>query len=217
MAVRRSVERQRDRESSFRAMQPQTQPSSPGLTGRSSTPRHIGSSTAVSGIPDAPLEAGHDSGDCHEHFPTRASAPSRRWGVRVLEEIPPSVNRGRREGQASADACGPPAKEMQAAGTTGAAETTRPSLRDGLHAYTQSPWCAGLVGHHGPRGALAPSRTGHQHRGVRTLRLHVRKLPFVRAPEDALRQIAAIAPRPACRDDRAQRPFRLRRDARIKA
>src|SRR4051794_36530449 len=41
--------------------------------------------------------------------------------------------RGRREGQASADACGPPAKKMQAAGTTGAAEDARPSLRDALH------------------------------------------------------------------------------------
>ena len=37
---------------------------------------------------------------------------------------------------------------MQAAGTTGSAEIARPSLRDGLHDYTQSPWCAGLVGHH---------------------------------------------------------------------
>ncbi|RTL97709.1 MAG: hypothetical protein EKK32_20265 [Bradyrhizobiaceae bacterium] len=39
-------------------------------------------------------------------------------------------------------------KKMQAAGTTGSAETSRHSPRDGLHAYTQSPWCAGLSGHH---------------------------------------------------------------------
>jgi hypothetical protein len=58
---------------------------------------------------------------------------------------------------------------------------------------------------------------GYQHRGIRTLRFHVRALPFVGAPEDALRQIAAIAPRPACRDDRAQRPFRVRRDGDNKA
>ncbi|MGJ5106658.1 MULTISPECIES: hypothetical protein [unclassified Bradyrhizobium] len=35
-------------------------------------------------------------------------------------------------------------QKMQAAGTTGAADH-RHSLRDGLHAYTQSPWCAGLL------------------------------------------------------------------------
>ncbi|WP_175361174.1 hypothetical protein [Bradyrhizobium sp. STM 3843] len=39
-------------------------------------------------------------------------------------------------------------QEKQAAVTTGAAETSRHPLRDGLHAYTQSPWCAGLFGHH---------------------------------------------------------------------
>ncbi len=68
---------------------------------------------------------------------------------------------------------------MQAAGTTGAAGTTRPSLRDGLHVYTQSPWCTGLSGHHSRQRACARC-AGHQHRGVRTLRLHVRALPFVR-------------------------------------
>nr|WP_157872532.1 hypothetical protein [Bradyrhizobium sp. ORS 278] len=36
-------------------------------------------------------------------------------------------------------------KKVQAAGTTGKAETRRHSLRDGFHAYTQSPWCAGLL------------------------------------------------------------------------
>jgi hypothetical protein len=34
--------------------------------------------------------------------------------------------------------------------TTGSAETSRPSLRDGFNAYTYSPWCAGLFGHHCP-------------------------------------------------------------------
>ena len=42
----------------------------------------------------------------------------------------------------------PACEKMQAAGTTGSAETSRHSPRDGLNAYTQSPWCAGLVGHH---------------------------------------------------------------------
>ena len=42
---------------------------------------------------------------------------------------------------------GPPAKRMQAAGTTGKADQPAFPARC-LHAYTQSPWCAGLVGHH---------------------------------------------------------------------
>ncbi len=42
---------------------------------------------------------------------------------------------------------GPPAKKMQAAGTTGSAEHPAFPARC-LHAYTQSPWRAGLVGRH---------------------------------------------------------------------
>ena len=34
--------------------------------------------------------------------------------------------------------------------TTGSAETTRPSLRDGVTAASYSSWCAGLFGHHPP-------------------------------------------------------------------
>ncbi len=59
----------------------------------------------------------------------------RRLRARVIPNFTALSHRGRREGQASADACGPPAKKMQAAGTTGAAENARPSLRDGLNAY----------------------------------------------------------------------------------
>ncbi|WP_315762181.1 MULTISPECIES: hypothetical protein [unclassified Bradyrhizobium] len=56
---------------------------------------------------------------------------------------------------------GPPAKKMQAAGTTGAAGSTRHSLRDGLTAYTWSPWCAGLSGHHvrAERSSVASATT----------------------------------------------------------
>ena len=59
---------------------------------------------------------------------------------------------------------------------------------------------------------------GHQHRGVGTLRLHVRSLAVrPRIPRTRCGKTTAIAPRPACRDDRAQRPFRMRRDARSRA
>ncbi len=50
---------------------------------------------------------------------------------------------------------GPPAKKMQAAGTTGSTETSRHSPRDGWAAYTSSP--------RGP-AVLPPSRTDHRHR-----------------------------------------------------
>ena len=43
---------------------------------------------------------------------------------------------------------GPPAKKCRRQ-VPQVVPINRHSLRDGLHAYTQSPWCAGLVGHHG--------------------------------------------------------------------
>ncbi|CCD85342.1 protein of unknown function [Bradyrhizobium sp. ORS 285] len=43
---------------------------------------------------------------------------------------------GRREGRAPTAPVARLRKKMQAAGTTGLAETTRPSLRDGLTDYT---------------------------------------------------------------------------------
>ena len=55
---------------------------------------------------------------------------------------------------------------------------------------------------------------GHQHRGVRTLRLHVRKRSFVRALVGRRCDLSRPShPHLACRDDRAQRPSAVRRDA----
>ncbi len=51
---------------------------------------------------------------------------------------------GCREGRALAAPVARLLKKMQAAGTTGSAEITRPSLRDGLTIYTYSPRCPGL-------------------------------------------------------------------------
>ena len=73
-----------------------------------------------------------------------------------------------------------PACEKNAGGSTTGAAVNRHSLRDGLHAYTQSPWCAGLSDHRHPRGASGAVANSHQRRGVRTLRLHVHAMPFVR-------------------------------------
>ena len=42
---------------------------------------------------------------------------------------------------------GPPAKKMQAAGTTGSAETSRHSPRDGVHAYIVLSPVYGLFSH----------------------------------------------------------------------
>jgi hypothetical protein len=53
----------------------------------------------------------------------------------------------------------PPCNKKHGVGTTGSAGTTRPSLRDGLHAYRQSPWCAGLVGHLRARRSLVAFAT----------------------------------------------------------
>jgi hypothetical protein len=53
---------------------------------------------------------------------------------------PPSW-KSRAQGRPGAGrARGPPAEKKQAAVTTGPAEHARPSLRDGLAAYTRSPW-----------------------------------------------------------------------------
>ena len=90
----------------------------------------------------------------------------------------------------------------------------RPSLRDGLHAYTQSAWCAGL---------LATIRDNALQRTARDTSIGVSaRCDFTSTPSRSSAHpcrtrcgsIAAIAPRLACRDDRAQRPFRVRRDRR---
>src|SRR5262249_48254792 len=93
--------------------------SSPGLTGRSSTPRLIGSSAAVSGILDAPLEAGHDSGACGEHFPTHTSTFSRRKSVRAVDRNSPSSDERAQGMPGEGLTHGPRAVKKHGEGTTG--------------------------------------------------------------------------------------------------
>ncbi|MGJ5025240.1 hypothetical protein ACQR1I_00225 [Bradyrhizobium sp. HKCCYLS2038] len=97
---------------------------------------------------------------------------------------------------------GPPAKKMQAAGTTGSAETSRHSPRDGFHAY----------------GALSPV-SGLLATVVRAMRQHRRELdasfgapgprvftsaslPFVGEHHARCSKLAATASRLNVRDDR---------------
>jgi len=106
---------------------------------------------------------------------------------------------------------GPPANKMQAAGTTGSAETSRHSPRDGLHAYTQSPWCAGLVGHHARQCLRIARDTSIGVSGPCDFTsASDRSSAHPRTRCDLSRP---SHPHLACRDDRAQRPFRVRRDA----
>jgi hypothetical protein len=96
-------------------------------------------------------------------------------------------------------------KKMQAAGTTGGADQPAFPARWSSRLYAVS-LVRRLVGHHSRQRLRATA--GHQHRGVRTLRLHVRKLPFVRTLQRACCDLSRPSPpRLACRDDRAQRPF----------
>jgi len=60
-------------------------------------------------------------------------------------------------------------QKMQAAGTTGSAETSRHSPRDGLTAASRSPRCAGLSGHR--IATTLARRAGYQRRDIRTTRL----------------------------------------------
>ncbi|MGJ4891998.1 hypothetical protein [Bradyrhizobium sp. HKCCYLR20261] len=83
-------------------------------------------------------------------------------------------------------------KRKQAAVTTGLAEHTRPSLRDGFTTYTWSPWCAGLVGHHGDN-ALARLALDTSIGVSGPHDFAVRNEPFVGAAEATLRSATPIA------------------------
>ena len=91
----------------------------------------------------------------------------------------PPQHRGHREGRALAAPVARLQKGKQAAVTTGLAEHARPSLRDGVNAYTCSPRGPALLP---PSSAMMPQHhreTWHQHRDARTTRFHVRVMPFV--------------------------------------
>ncbi len=154
---------------------------------------------------------------CGELRRIMAARPRSAICARALLAHSPSSNRRAQGRPGAGRARGPPAQKMQAAGTTGSAEIARPSLRDGLHAYMQASWrsacwppcattrftrCAVIPAsrYQNPATSRPPEHRSSAHPG--------------HAAKDMLRALAATAPRLACRDDRAQRPFRVRRDAR---
>jgi hypothetical protein len=163
----------------------------PGSTGRSSTPRHIGSSTAVSGILDAPLSRG---------MTAESTVTISRTNHRVLAAHSPSCAiftcphkiRGRRECRVKASPMARLQKSKQAAVTTGSAESSGIPCAMVLTLIARSPWEPGF---------LAPiareiiiSRTWPQRREARTTRL--RRPHRRRSSGDAGTSIAARTQRP---------------------
>ena len=109
--------------------------------------------------------------------------------------------RGRRKGRAPADAHGPRAAKKARGRTTGAAEITRPSLREGFNAYTCSP--------RGP--ALLPPSVAMLITDITTLAPAPGRQDHTISPsapcrssacENMLRHAASIASHLASRDDR---------------
>ena len=96
---------------------------------------------------------------------------------------------------------GPRAAEKARGRTTGAAEITRPSLRDGFNAYTRSPRGPAFLPPSSARssmnGANLASAPGCQDHTISP------SAPCrSSACENTLRPVASIASHPACRDDR---------------
>jgi len=99
--------------------------------GRSSTPEMVVVEPISRGALDAPPSRSMTDG--------HAATFSRHNMSESSSKCLPSKERGRREDRVLAGTRGPRAEKMHGAGTTGSAEMTRPSLRDGLRAYTRSP------------------------------------------------------------------------------
>ncbi|CCD92882.1 hypothetical protein BRAO375_230022 [Bradyrhizobium sp. ORS 375] len=87
--------------------------------------------------------------DMRHHLP-------RRMAPELCDQIRPRHKGGRREGRALAAPVARLQNRKQAAVTTGLAETPGLPCATVGTAYTWSPWCAGLVGHHRWRDARAP-------------------------------------------------------------
>ena len=98
-------------------------------------------------------------------------------------------------------------QKTQAAVTTGSAGSTGIPRAMVLTAYTGSPWCAGLVGHHHPaqRPAELDSSVGES--GPHDFAVRVRHVRLTRHQRPS-------HPRPTYRDDRPKRPSSSRLDAR---
>jgi hypothetical protein len=130
-------------------IQYQTSMSSPGLTGRSSTPRPIGSSTAVSGILDRPgaqlrSRRAMTAENVFRSCLTCLRILAARFASELSEETCPSDIRGRRECRVLAATHGPRAVKKHGEGTTGSAETSGIPCATVLTLMARSPWEPGL-------------------------------------------------------------------------
>ncbi len=151
---------------------------------------------------------------CFRHTP----AASRRVARPSFAAISPSLQQRTQGRPGARRPHGPRANEMHGAGTTGSAETSRPSLRDGFNAYTCSPWGPALLPpcHDNARRALrSASAPGCQDHTISRPRPAVRPRAFV-APDLKRKTashfsgscaLAAACPRPShsvanVRDDR---------------
>ena len=139
---------------------------------------------------------------CREIGPSISFRPRHAFRVRVSDDHRAIEDRGRREGRELAAPMARLQKEKQAAVTTGSAETSRPSLRDGFTAYSAlSPGT----------GFLAPARVMRWHHRVATTLarcadistgmsgprgLTVRSRLFVRAKHHAATRYAHRIPPP---------------------
>ncbi len=173
----------------------------PGSAHRRADARRCWSATTALGVVDLRLKQQSKGVGPRNHSLAARHA-------RGLRSVRPSQTAQRAQGMPGDSLThGPPAKKMQAAGTTGKAETRRHSLRGGLHAYTQSPWCAGL---------LATIRDDALSRAARDTSFGVSgRCDFTSAsdrssaPSSRRRCDLSRPPHPrlACRDDRALRPY----------
>jgi hypothetical protein len=148
--------------------------SSSGSTGRSSIPETAMLESTGHGVLDRPPSRTMtaESAAPPSSTPQNKLSPSRdAHRVRVIKSKTPLMNRGRREGRELAAPVARLQKKTQAAVTTGSAKTSRPSLRDGLAAYSVLSPGTGLIAPVARVLVKAPL-TWHQHRDARTTRLH---------------------------------------------
>jgi hypothetical protein len=119
------------------------------------------------------VDTAEDGASIQLHVEHRPGMRECRLAARSASECCPShpQKKGRREGRELAAPMAPVRKEMHGARTTGPAETSRPSLREWVTAYTCSPQGPAFL----PLSCARLVKALHawpQHREARTTRLH---------------------------------------------
>jgi hypothetical protein len=169
--------------------------SSPGLTGRSSIPETAEFNREASGMLDAPVKPGHDSGGDVTPHSRGTSCPSDASSL--------SLERQRAQGKPDARSHPQPrvrdSKRRKHTSEYRYAETFRPSLRNGFAAYGALSPVSGLFSHRrspGIFGKLDPSigRSGPHAFAVRIGRVRQRRQSVHRIPHPTF---VTIAKRPS--------------------